>query len=103
MFRRVWRAMKKATGMAPVRGRGGEEEAKAEEEKSDLPDGVVGRGGTPVWQRRILMGERCELPRFSGLILYDEHGRLVACSSGRDHCHNLKGPARGVTTLKDLL
>uniref|UniRef100_A0A0A9F308 Uncharacterized protein n=1 Tax=Arundo donax TaxID=35708 RepID=A0A0A9F308_ARUDO len=29
---------------------------------------------TPVWQRRILMGTRCELPRFSRLILYDEHG-----------------------------
>lgn len=88
--------------MAPVRGRGGEEEAKAEEEKSELANGVAGRA-TPVWQRRILMGERCELPRFSGLILYDEHGRLVAGSSGRDHCHTLKGQAPGVTTLKDLL
>uniref|UniRef100_A0A453PWM5 Uncharacterized protein n=1 Tax=Aegilops tauschii subsp. strangulata TaxID=200361 RepID=A0A453PWM5_AEGTS len=29
--------------------------------------------GRPVWQRRILMGMRCELPRFSGLLLYDEH------------------------------
>ncbi|VVA97652.1 unnamed protein product [Arabis nemorensis] len=28
----------------------------------------------PVWQRPILMGEKCELPRFSGLILYDERG-----------------------------
>lgn len=28
----------------------------------------------PVWQRPILMGEKCELPRFSGLILYDEQG-----------------------------
>lgn len=27
-----------------------------------------------VWQRPILMGEKCELPRFSGLILYDEKG-----------------------------
>ncbi|KAE8782665.1 hypothetical protein D1007_43934 [Hordeum vulgare] len=33
--------------------------------------------GRPVWQRRILMGMRCELPRFSGLLLYDEHGRPV--------------------------
>jgi hypothetical protein len=32
---------------------------------------------TPVWQRRILMGTRCELPRFSGVILYDEHGRRL--------------------------
>ncbi|XXG61680.1 hypothetical protein AAC387_Pa05g0227 [Persea americana] len=29
---------------------------------------------SPLWQRRILMGERCELPKFSGLILYDERG-----------------------------
>ncbi|KAH6785331.1 hypothetical protein C2S51_037786 [Perilla frutescens var. frutescens] len=27
-----------------------------------------------VWQRPILMGEKCELPRFSGLILYDQRG-----------------------------
>ncbi|KAK6946592.1 hypothetical protein RJ641_000065 [Dillenia turbinata] len=30
---------------------------------------------SPVWQRPILMGEKCELPRFSGLILYDEKGQ----------------------------
>jgi hypothetical protein len=36
---------------------------------------------TPLWQRRILMGTRCELPRFSGLILYDEHGRPLQSSS----------------------
>ena len=29
---------------------------------------------SPLWKRRILMGEKCELPRFSGVILYDEHG-----------------------------
>lgn len=32
---------------------------------------------SPFWQHRILMGERCELPRFSGLILYDERGQPV--------------------------
>lgn len=32
---------------------------------------------SPMWQRPILMGEKCELPRFSGLILYDERGRPV--------------------------
>ena len=36
---------------------------------------------TPVWQRRILMGTRCELPRFSGLILYDERGRPLQSGS----------------------
>ncbi|CAI9088884.1 OLC1v1023335C1 [Oldenlandia corymbosa var. corymbosa] len=28
-----------------------------------------------VWQKPILMGGRCEFPRFSGLILYDDKGR----------------------------
>lgn len=28
----------------------------------------------PVWQRAILMGERCQRPTFSGLVLYDEKG-----------------------------
>eukprot|EP00250_Pteridium_aquilinum_P005390 c15491_g1_i1 orf=246-695(+) len=28
----------------------------------------------PVWQRTILMGERCQRPTFSGLVLYDEKG-----------------------------
>ncbi|KAJ4975943.1 hypothetical protein NE237_001049 [Protea cynaroides] len=32
---------------------------------------------SPVWHKPILMGEKCELPRFSGLILYDERGRPV--------------------------
>lgn len=27
-----------------------------------------------LWKKPILMGEKCELPRFSGLILYDEQG-----------------------------
>lgn len=35
---------------------------------------------SPVWQRPILMGEKCELPRFSGLILYDEQGRPLSDS-----------------------
>lgn len=37
------------------------------------------RGGldSPVWQRTILMGERCEPPVFSGLVFYDECGNRV--------------------------
>lgn len=36
-----------------------------------------------VWQRPILMGEKCELPRFSGLILYDQRGiPLHQCEEG---------------------
>ncbi|XP_019055256.1 PREDICTED: uncharacterized protein LOC104609028 [Nelumbo nucifera] len=45
---------------------------------------------SPVWQRPILMGEKCELPKFSGLILYDEQGRLL-------HHSNSNG---GSTTLQ---
>ncbi|GAB4849293.1 hypothetical protein Ancab_004093 [Ancistrocladus abbreviatus] len=39
-----------------------------------------------VWQRPILMGERCELPRFSGLILYDERGRPLPHSAEATNC-----------------
>lgn len=39
-----------------------------------------------VWRRPILRGEKCELPRFSGLILYDEEGRLVCDSEIETHC-----------------
>ncbi|MCO5572177.1 hypothetical protein L7F22_025928 [Adiantum nelumboides] len=38
---------------------------------------VVGLSTDAVWKRSILMGERCEPPSFSGVILYDEHGNLV--------------------------
>ncbi|KAL0306624.1 UNVERIFIED_CONTAM: hypothetical protein Sradi_6079700 [Sesamum radiatum] len=39
-----------------------------------------------VWQRPILMGEKCELPRFSGLILYDQRGMPVhQCEDGIMH------------------
>ncbi|CAL9126268.1 unnamed protein product [Musa textilis] len=81
----------------------------------------------PLWQKRILMGERCELPKFSGLILYDELGRPVRSSSSHDSllkviikrelnhptlyislmfasttCMQTK-PTSAVTTLRDLL
>lgn len=34
-------------------------------------------GGDSVWQRGILMGERCQPPDFSGIILYDVKGNRV--------------------------
>lgn len=37
-----------------------------------------------VWQRPILMGEKCELPRFSGLILYDERGDPIQHSPSQE-------------------
>ncbi|XP_027354009.1 uncharacterized protein LOC113864468 [Abrus precatorius] len=62
---------------------------------------------SPVWQRPILRGEKCELPRFSGLILYDEKGRLLRDSENETHCMDTsKQEKRNVTmrtTLKDLL
>jgi len=38
-------------------------------------------GGDSLWQKSILMGERCQQPDFSGIILYDVKGnRLPPCS-----------------------
>ncbi|KAL9236893.1 hypothetical protein vseg_011507 [Gypsophila vaccaria] len=31
----------------------------------------------PVWQKHILMGGKCELPDFSGVIIYDPAGNVV--------------------------
>ncbi|KAJ7525516.1 hypothetical protein O6H91_17G054300 [Diphasiastrum complanatum] len=31
----------------------------------------------PLWRRTILMGEKCEPPEFSGLILYDNNGNRI--------------------------
>uniref|UniRef100_A0ACD5WD41 Uncharacterized protein n=1 Tax=Avena sativa TaxID=4498 RepID=A0ACD5WD41_AVESA len=63
--------------------------------------------GRPVWQRRILMGMRCELPRFSGLILYDEQGRRLQMGTPgrRNHRQGKKKTARtsASPTLRDLL
>ncbi|KAL9438011.1 hypothetical protein AB3S75_023803 [Citrus x aurantiifolia] len=62
---------------------------------------------SPVWQRPILMGEKCELPRFSGLILYDERGKplhhSLKATSFKDDIHQEKSAAVVRTTLKDLL
>lgn len=30
-----------------------------------------------VWQRNILMGGKCQLPDFSGVIIYDANGKVV--------------------------
>ncbi|CAO2834071.1 unnamed protein product [Amaranthus hypochondriacus] len=31
----------------------------------------------PVWQKNILMGGKCQLPDFSGVIIYDSVGNVV--------------------------
>ncbi|KAG6793735.1 hypothetical protein POTOM_002958 [Populus tomentosa] len=59
-----------------------------------------------VWQRPILMGEKCELPRHSGLILYDERGRLLdhsLTSSRKENIHEEKPAAVLRTNMVDLL
>ncbi|KAI5060765.1 hypothetical protein GOP47_0025185 [Adiantum capillus-veneris] len=38
---------------------------------------IVPTSTSAVWSQSILMGERCEPPTFSGLILYDERGNLL--------------------------
>lgn len=55
-------------GETPVRLLGKEEEGEE----------LGSRNSTAaVWQRPILMGEKCEMLKYSGLILYDERGRLL--------------------------
>ncbi|ESQ48500.1 hypothetical protein EUTSA_v10021658mg [Eutrema salsugineum] len=54
----------------------------------------------PVWQRPILMGEKCELPRFSGLILYDERGHPLHHTQPQEE---VKQSSLVRTTLRDLL
>ncbi|KAG2650708.1 uncharacterized protein LOC120655630 [Panicum virgatum] len=65
-------------------------------------------GGTPaaparpIWQRRVLMGVKCQLPRFSGMILYDETGRPV-CSGIRDRARDQEKHAAAISVLRELL
>ncbi|XP_065881670.1 uncharacterized protein [Euphorbia lathyris] len=33
--------------------------------------------GVPVWQKNILMGGKCQLPDFSGVIIYNSDGHIV--------------------------
>ncbi|CAH2053689.1 unnamed protein product [Thlaspi arvense] len=56
----------------------------------------------PVWQRPILMGEKCKLPRFSGLILYDERGHPVHHTQPQEQV-NVHQSSLVRTTLRDLL
>ncbi|XP_040989113.1 uncharacterized protein LOC121236745 [Juglans microcarpa x Juglans regia] len=64
---------------------------------------------SPVWQKPILRGEKCELPRFSGLILYDERGRQLSDQSHqeiscKENIHpQVKTAAVVRNTLRDLL
>ncbi|KAG8369267.1 hypothetical protein BUALT_Bualt15G0133700 [Buddleja alternifolia] len=37
----------------------------------------------PVWKKNILMGGKCELPNFSGVIIYDSTGNVVTPAQNR--------------------
>lgn len=52
--------------------------AKEDEEEADDRAVMEEKGGEDfVWQRNILMGERCEPLNFSGLIIYDDKGNRL--------------------------
>ncbi|KAJ3686095.1 hypothetical protein LUZ61_015259 [Rhynchospora tenuis] len=74
---------------------------------AEMEAALQGYGGMPstpvqpLWQRRILMGERCEMPRFSGLILYDERGFPLPSSSRARANREMRGVAK--VALKDIL
>lgn len=36
------------------------------------------RGGAGLWQKAILMGEKCQPPEFSGVLFYDSYGKRVS-------------------------
>lgn len=58
----------------------GEEYSEASYEATSakaLVSSVEKTEGEMVWQRTILMGERCRPPNFSGAILYDTNGNLL--------------------------
>ncbi|XP_030524840.1 uncharacterized protein LOC115737030 [Rhodamnia argentea] len=53
------------------------------ESRADREDGMLMGGGgneeqaASVWQKNILMGGKCQLPDFSGVIIYDADGKIV--------------------------
>ncbi|KAB1220857.1 hypothetical protein CJ030_MR3G011006 [Morella rubra] len=40
-------------------------------------------GDLSVWKKNILMGGKCELPDFSGVIIYDSNGNIVPAKPSR--------------------
>ncbi|CAI0625351.1 unnamed protein product [Linum tenue] len=41
-------------------------------------------GMNPVWKKNILMGGKCQLPDFSGVIIYDSDGNHVTPPSNKN-------------------
>ncbi|KAH7850212.1 hypothetical protein Vadar_029325 [Vaccinium darrowii] len=40
-------------------------------------EGIAPSGEISLWQKNILMGGKCQLPDFSGVIIYDSTGNVV--------------------------
>lgn len=40
-------------------------------------------GEISVWKKNILMGGKCQLPDFSGVIIYDSNGNIVPAKTPR--------------------
>ncbi|KAJ4959758.1 hypothetical protein NE237_019668 [Protea cynaroides] len=55
-----------------TKSRKGRRGSEVEEEE----DGGFGDGG--LWQKAILMGEKCQPPEFSGVIYYDHYGKQLS-------------------------
>lgn len=51
------------------------------------------RDGDFLWQRRILMGERCQPPDFSGVIIYDDKGNQLSEFPARSPRLNIFHPS----------
>uniref|UniRef100_A0A0D9VFH1 Uncharacterized protein n=1 Tax=Leersia perrieri TaxID=77586 RepID=A0A0D9VFH1_9ORYZ len=67
---------------------------------------VAAGGGTPsrpIWQKKVLMGVKCQLPRFSGMILYDERGRPVCSGIRPDRARDQEKHAAAIMVLRDML
>ncbi|KAG8660709.1 hypothetical protein MANES_02G184300v8 [Manihot esculenta] len=62
-------AMMLSTGVRTLHGRSNSELLFSGEQQQQ---------GVGVWQKNILMGGKCQLPDFSGVIIYDSDGNVVA-------------------------
>ncbi|KAK9116071.1 hypothetical protein Sjap_015018 [Stephania japonica] len=71
--------------------------SKKAESHDDVGGGGFGDGG--LWQRSILMGEKCQPPDFSGVIYYDSCGNQLPEMPPRSPratpLHILAAPAKG--------
>ncbi|KAJ6718698.1 hypothetical protein OIU79_006546 [Salix purpurea] len=56
----------------------GDEDAKVPEIGTGEEAGESEEGGPGLWQKSILMGEKCQPPEFSGVIFYDGRGNQLS-------------------------